>query len=288
MKKYIVILLSLLVILSPIVVKADNLTPKVDPDKKVYDLADLLTDDEEAKLYDLAMEFYEETNMDMVLVIIDDNPYGSTDHDIELYGMDFYDYNNFGVGSSRDGVLFLVDMDNRAPAVVATGQAILVYDDERKDTILENAYSYLKSGSYYSAFKSYVNDALYYYEKGIPESNKYFCVDEEGEYYKCKEEPKEVNWVWSSVIAFLGSVIPIFVHTRKYRGIKLAVNANSYLKDVQINNSTDQFLTTFTSRVRRSTDNGSSGHGGGFSGGGSSISHGSSGMSHSSSVGRHF
>ena len=70
----------------------------------------------------------------------------------------------------------------------------------------------------------------------------------------------------------------------KYKGIKLATNANYYLKNSTITNSKDNFLTTFTSRVKIQRDSGGSGG----HGGGSSISHGSSGTSHGGGGGRHF
>ena len=121
-----------------------------------------------------------------------------------------------------------------------------------------------------------------YAKDGIAKSNEYYCIDNKGEPYKCREKPKKVNWIASIIVGFIGSLIPAFIHTRKYRGIKLATNANTYLKNTDIDNQTDQFLTTFTSRVKRSHDSNSGG--GHF--GGSSTSHGSGGSF--GGGGRHF
>lgn len=282
-KKYIIYILLFAIFFIPNIVRAENKTPSVDSTEKVYDFANIIPDEKEETLRKAALSFMEEFDMDLVIVTIDYNPYGRLDSDIDLYGKDFYDYNKFGLNSSRDGILFLIDMYNRAPAFVTTGKAQLIYDDARREATLENAYTYLTSENYYGAFKSYINDAVKYANSGIPNSNRYYCVDEEGEYYYCK--PKAVNWAITIGAAILGSLIPLFIHLRKYKGIKLATNANEYMKNVEMNGATDQFLTTFTSRVRRSSSSG--GSGGGHSGG-SSISRGSSGMSHSSSVGRHF
>ena len=260
------------------------LVPKVDKDIRVYDYADLLTDEEEKNIHSIVDNYIEKSSMDLVIVTLDKNPYGVSDYYTQIYAQDFYYYNDFGVGDKKDGLIVLIDMDNRYPYIATKGNAILVYDDERIDSIHDSAYNYLVSGNYYSAIKSYIDKIEYYFEGGVPESNKYFCIDDNGDYYKCKSAPKEVNWGISLVIAIVGSLLGSFIHTRKYKEIKLAVNANNYLTNSNITERTDNFLTTFTSRIRRSHDSGgSSGH----SGGGSSISHGSGG-SFGGGGGRHF
>lgn len=257
-------------------------TPKVDNSKKIYDFADLLSDNEERELLDYVESFISKYNMDMALVTINENPYGVSDYGSKVYAQDFYYYNRFGIGSSHDGIILLIDMFNRYIYMATKGEAMLVFDDSRIDNITEVAYNYLKNGNYYQGYKAMIDKASSYAKSGIADSNKYYCIDKDGEPYKCKEKPKEVNWGISLIIGLLGSLIPAFVHTRKYRGIKLATNANSYLKETNIDVKTDQFLTTFTSRVKRSHDSG--GSGGGF--GGSSTSHGSGGSF--GGGGRHF
>ena len=84
-------------------------TPKVDEKEKVYDFANLLTDEEEKKLYNSINEYIEKYDMDMAVVTIDKNNKASAMD----YADDFYDYNNFGIGSTHDGLLFLIDMDTR-------------------------------------------------------------------------------------------------------------------------------------------------------------------------------
>lgn len=264
--------------------KYNCLVSKVDKDTKVYDFADLLTDEEEKNIYRTIDNFLESSSMDFVVVTLDKNPYGVSDYYTQIYAQDFYYYNDFGVGDKKDGLIVLIDMNNRYPYIATKGNAILVYDDERIDSIHESAYNYLASGNYYEALKNYIDKIAYYYDKGIPDSNEYYCIDEFGIYYKCKSAPKRVNWAITIIAATLGSLIPAFIHTRKYKGIHIATNANNYLTNGNVNVKTDQFLTTFTSRVRRIHDSGGSG---GHSGGGSSISHGSGG-SFGGGGGRHF
>ena len=86
--------------------------------------------------------------------------------------------------------------------------------------------------------------------------------------------------------ALEGAILIIMVHIGKYKGIKLATNANSYLINTNVTSTVDQFLTTFTSRTKIE-HNSSGGFGGSSSHGGSTISHGSSGSSHGGG-GHHF
>lgn len=295
MRRRIIYIFLLLLLFIPSIVKADELvcndendneyeckTQKIDNSKKVYDFADLLTEEEEKELSNIAHDFINKHNLDVVLVTINENPYGVSDYFSKVYAQDFYFFNQFGVGSSHDGFIILIDMSNRYVYMATKGKAILTYDDNRIDNITDVAYNYLKSGNYYRGFKEMLDKADSYAKEGTAKSNEYYCINEVGMPYKCREKPKEVNWIASLVIGLLGSLVPAYVHTRKYKGIRLAKNADSYLKDSTLDNSVDQFLTTFTSRVRRNHD--SSSGGGHF--GGSSTHHGSGG--HFGGGGRHF
>ena len=257
--------------------------PKVDNSKKVYDYAELLTDTEEKELFDIVERLISKYDMDIALVTINENPYGVSDDYSRIYAQDFYYFNRFGKNTSHDGFIILIDMSNRYVYMATKGRAMLVFDDDRIDNITEVAYNYLRDGNYFEGYKSMLEEASEYSEKGTAPSNEYYCVDEKGEPFKCREKPKKVNWGLSLLIGLLGSLIPALIHTRKYRGIKLATNANTYLKEANVDVKNDQFLTTFTSRVRINHDSGGSSHGG-F--GGSSTHHGSGGSF--GGGGRHF
>lgn len=280
------ILLILTIFFIPTIVFAENLTPSVDTSKKIYDYADLLTDEEESELFEKVDSFIDKYNMDLVLVTLDKNPYGVSDAYTEVYAQDFYDYNDFGKGSTHDGLIILIDMDNRYPFIVTTGSAIIMFDDNRIEKIHDYAYDYLADGRYYAAFNAYVDKVTSYASDGVPSSNELLCVGIDGTIYKCKEKPKAVNWAISLIAASVLSFLPVLIHLRKYKGIKLATNANTYLEKVEKGPNVDQFLTTFTSRIRRSHDDNSSGGGGKI--GGSTIKFGSSGRSHGGGGGRHF
>ena len=285
MKRLLLVLVLCSFILFPTLVNAENLTPNVDKEEKIYDFADLLTDEEEQKLFEMTSNFIEKYNMDMVVAIINENPYGVSDDYTRIYSQDFYWYNGFGFGEYRSGIIFLIDMANRYPYITTRGNATLLFDDTRINAMHDDAYDYLASNDYFKACEQYINSAESFAKKGIPDSNKLYCVNENGDIYKCKSAPKKINWIITILVAIILPLIIVLVHLRKYKGILSATNANQYLKNVQLVNVIDQFLTTFTSRTRRIHDEG--GSGGGHSGGGSSISHGSGG-SFGGGGGRHF
>lgn len=229
-------------------------TPYVDADEKVYDFADLFTDDEESKLYKSIKNYISETNMDMVIVTIDENNKSSS----MAYADDFYDYNDFGVGNNYDGILFLIDMDEKEMWISTTGKAISLYESEI-DYILDNCYEYISNEEYYNCADTFITDSLDEYV-----SSKY------------------AGWFFGFLFAIIASVLvpTIFclVQKAKHKAIKLATNADSYLDkgSVIITDSKDTFVRTHTSRVAKSS---SSSGGGGSHSGSSGISHGGGGRS---------
>lgn len=279
MKRYIIVFLLLLLI--PMNVYAENKTPSVDKSIKVYDYADLYTDEEEQLLALRVNEFIEKSKLDLVVVTISENPYGSYDSDITEYADDFYDYNDFGFNSSKDGLLVLIDMDNRAPAISTSGLAIKYYDDERINEILESNYYNLTTEKYYDAMFGMVEVIDNYFDKGVPKSNEYLCIKDNGDPYDCT--PKSVNWLITSIGSVVITIITLVITLTRYKKVHLATQADSYLTDFVMGESKDQFVSTFTNRIPKPKDTGGSGRIGG-----SSTHHGSSGHSHGGGVGRHF
>ena len=247
-------------------------TPSVDENLKVYDFADLLTEDEENYLYYAATSFIADYNMDLVLVTINDNHTTTQE-----YADDFYDYNYFGLGSTFDGVLVLIDMDNREFYISTTGQAILMYNDHRIDSILDDMFYDMKNGDYYSALTTSIASLSNYAKQGIPSGNQNSYIDEYGDYVYVvnKEYPLGTFLIISIIVATI--VLVIFINKNKL--VKKAYEASSYIEDNKkfIKNLGNIFLTTHTSRVRISSDSSTSGS---SSSGGSSSHRSSSGRSH--------
>lgn len=293
MKKIIKIFIIIFITFLSINVYANeetNKTPSVSSEEKIHDFANLLSEEEKELLKEEISRFVNKSNMDFVIVTISENPYGSTDVGENYnynapvdYAVDFYDYNGYGKRTNRAGIILLLDMQNREIVYDVSGDAILYYDDDRKDGIIAKVGPNLTSEKYFDALKEGILMSEDFFQKGIPTSNQDYCVNEEGYYYKCV---KRVSLEIPGLLSLIITAIVVSVHLKKYRGIKLSLTANDYLKGENKKNATDKFINTFTTSVRIRSDS-SGGFGGGSSGGGgSSVFSGSSGRSHSSSRGK--
>lgn len=259
-------------------------TPKVDEKEKVYDFANLLTDEEEKKLYSSINQYIEKYDMDMAVVTIDKNNKASAMD----YADDFYDYNNFGVGSTYNGLLFLIDMDTREMWISTTGEAIRVYSDARIDSILDSTYNHIKSQKYYLCANAFVSRASSYASLGVPSSNKNTYINENGEYIvNTTDYMDDENYgisfgtafvIVSLLVSTTASLIFVIVSSNKHKTIKKATQAKQYLVNGSFNltEKEDRFVTSHTTKHYNPPSSSRSGG----SGGGSSTHFSSSGSSH--------
>ncbi len=246
-------------------------TPKVNEQEKIYDFGNLLSDQEETLLYNKAVKFVEENNLDVVIVTINDNNKISA----RDYADDFYDYNYFGTGTTHDGLLFLIDMDNREMWISTTGQGQRIYDDNRIDNILDYTYDKISKQDYYGCANVFLDKADALAKKGIPSSNENTYIDEDGDYIytgDSYEDKFPIGFIIFASIIF--TAIFILFKANKHRTVKKATNAMWYLRNLNITRREDNFVTTHTSKIYDPpSDSGSSG-------GGSSTHFSSSGRSH--------
>lgn len=248
-------------------------TPSVDESEKVYDFANLLDENEEKLILNSINEFISKYDMDMVIVTIDSNPRYSA----QKFSDDFYDYNSFGKNKTRDGVLFLIDMDTRNFYISTTGEAIRLYNDYRINAILDYVEPYIKDENYYEAASSFIQKSAYYANSGIPSENENSYINEKGDivYYK------KINYFFSVVGSLIITAIVIAILVNKNKMIKKATNANLYFnKDLaKITEKNDKFLTTHTTSVSLSSSSGGSGSGSSTHSSSSGSSHGGGGRS---------
>ncbi len=248
-----------------------DLTPQVDAKMKVHDFADLFSEEQIEDLNKQAQSFIEKHNMDIVILTVEENNKADTLN----YAMDFYDYNDFGKNKTHDGLLLIIDMDNRIFNIITTGYAILVFDDNRIDKILDSLFTNIKEENYYDGALTFIKKSSSTAALGVAPSMKNYKLDETGTPIKIKK----VNMGLSILIAGIVSSIVIFVTLSSYKGIVLATKAGIYLTGTKNTITRDTFYTTHMSKVPISTSS---------SNGGSSTSRGSSGTSHGSGSGRSF
>lgn len=243
-------------------------------ESRVFDGAGLLTEEEISQLQEEIEAFIETYNMDLVLVTTLDSRSAGTTQD---YADDFYDENGFGIGSTKDGILFLIDRTYGYNDVhmVTTGEAILIYDENRIDSIIDDV-ALQKNNGYYAMFSAFISSSASYAELGVAPSNTDYYIDSDGFMKRKRNFPFGMAFAISFAVSSV--VVCILIHKNKM--IKKAVTASAYLDQntVQYSRKEDRFLTTHTSRVYIARDSSSSGGGG--HGGGSSTHTGHSGVSH--------
>lgn len=142
-------LLTLFLILSLLVVTvyaAGTDTPKI------VDNADLLSESEEATLSGVAEQIAAAYSMDVVIVTVDSLGGKSA----EAYADDYFDYNGYGIGSQRSGILLLLSMEYRDWAMSTSGECIRIFSDRDLDDIFDRIAGDLSYENYYSAFSRYL------------------------------------------------------------------------------------------------------------------------------------
>ena len=254
-------------------------TPAVDATEKIYDYAELLSDEEEQNVKEKIDEFIEKTKMDLVIVTADFTY--SNDTENEDYAADFYDYNDFGMDfENNSGVLLLRNANSLDPYydMYTFGDAQLYFDQIRYDNILDDIYDLIHTGSYVPAFSKFIEKTQEYILLGKPKEMEIYYVDKNG-YLKKDPTAYRIPWVILIVISSVITLIIILILINKNKMVKKAQQADQYLEKESINitNRKDIFIRSHTTSYTESSS--SSGGGGSHSG--------SSGGGHSSGGGRH-
>lgn len=130
---------------------------------RVYDQAELLSSQEETETENEIAALRKKMNFDVVVVTTEDAD-GKT---AQGYADDFFDEGGFGTGLKKNGILFLIDMDNREIAVSTGGDAIRIFTDHVIKSMLDDAYEGVSQGNYEGAVAAFLKDTGYYGAKGI-------------------------------------------------------------------------------------------------------------------------
>ena len=267
--RYLLIVLLLFICAYPI--KA------LDTTSKLYDNADIYSDIEESSIKEKINDYIEKYDMDLVIVTTSINTYNDT----ETFEAKFYQDNNFGITSKKNGTILAIDLDNNKYEFISYGEMQRYLDDKRIDEVYDYVdQMYVENNKdYFVLATSFIDRLDYYVSQGIPNSNKNTYVSSDGVMHEKHVFPYFITIGISLVISLV--VVLIFAHKTKM--IKKATEANNYVDKSHINitNRRDIFITTNTTRVRKPDNNSGSGSG---RVGGTSISH-SGGGSHSSGHG---
>lgn len=240
-KKFIPCISVLIFIISfSFIVKA-NVNPVVDEAK-------LLSQDERDKLIEDIEKFRENYNIDAVIVTANDLQ-GKNTMD---YADDYYDYNGYGLGDNKSGILLLIDMNDRKIWISTSGDAIEYFTDNRIDSIISDISKYLSNEEYFDACNIFLTDIQYYIDSGIPE----------GQYtYSEEENTLKIVLIALGVAAVVAGVTCIVV-VNSYKNSK-SVSSVNYVDNNSIvfTKRRDTFVNTFTTKTKIERNNSSGGSG---------------------------
>lgn len=243
---------------------------------QVTDQAGLLNDSELQSLQRLAEEAGQSSHWDVMLVSTAD----AKGMDAVSYAEDWVDTHAAG----ENGVICLIDMENRELVVSAFGDAIYYLTDERKERILDAAYEGASEENYYKAFQNMAKGVQDAYWSGIPD-DQYTYDEETGEMIKYHSREKRLVW-WEillaiAVAAAAGGITASAIIGRyrlKWGGYQYSWRENG---NVRLSRKQDDFVNQIVTHRKIPKNNGSSGSG--SRSGRSSVHTGSGGRKFSSS-----
>jgi uncharacterized protein len=237
---------------------------------RVYDGADLLTDSQEEELLETLDEISERQQCDVAVATVQSLGGKSA----RTYADDFYDQNDYGMGSDYDGILLLVSISDREWYITTCGYGIYAITDDGRDYIAKQFVSDLTDGDYEEAFLTYADLC----DKFLTQANAGQPFD--GDYMP--SGPLSVIWIPVSIlIGFILSLLVTAVMKSELKSVHKKENATGYVKtgSLRITNSKDIFLYRKLDRRRKEQPHP-------HSGSGSSTHTSSSGRTHGGGGGR--
>ena len=248
-------------------------------DNKVIDEYDCLSDDEIENLNNQIKSIIDEAGFDVVVYIAyQDN------EDITALADDCFDYNDYGLGSDRDGIILCINYYYRDYTITTRGSStISLFSDSTLDYIYDDVTPCLSNDNVLGAINNFLYDVKEIANNPVSPNDPY------------DYEPSKINSnerLYQTLLVGLGgasiiSLVVFFILRGQLKTQGIKTQANNYMKDSNLNifRSGEIFLykTSHTERIPRN-DNNNHHHGGS----GSSIHISSSGASHGGGGSHHF
>lgn len=240
----------------------------------LVDDADLLSEWEEEDLLERLTSVSNKEQMDVAVVTVNSLD-GKTP---EAFADDYYDYNGYGQGADKDGVLLLISMEERDWHVTTTGFGITAVNDAAIELIEDRVVSHLSDGDYYGAFTSYcstVDEVAEMARNGQPYT---------GGVSFTKAQIFGGGGVISVILGFLIGFAVTGVQKKNLKRVRRQHGATAYIYGdaSHLSVSDDRFIrrNVVRTRIERDDDHRSGG------GGGSTIHFGGSGTMHGGGGGK--
>lgn len=270
----ILVLMLTLFSFAPSQVMADN--------QRVYDQAELFSEAQKEALQQRISELTGQLQLDIVIVTTNHTD-GKTSRD---YADDFYDENGFGFGEEYDGLLLLINMQDREVYISTCGKAIEYFTDARIEAVLDEIYHHLPGGNYSEGSFAFLNEVERYVRAGVPEGQYTVHEKDLAKQPKQPKQPKQkqqtttedfINLLkFSFFVSVAIGAISVLVMAFNNRG-RPSVDRDTYLQGFKLTLSEDKYYNTRVTKTKIPKNTGS---GGGSSGGMSTTHTSSSGRTH--------
>ena len=234
--------------------------------KHSIELSEQLTDEEEKALKGKIAAYIEKTNMDLVIVTLNED---FTEQQNIAYADDFYDYNDFALDFEHySGTILIRNVNKFDPYYYmgTTGNARLYYDD-RLDYILDAIYYDIKSGNYLKGFNNYIGYLNSYYDQGVSDTMKGYEIGEKGKLVEKYTVPYKFILIGASVT----TLIVMLILVSKNKMVKKSTEANTYMdkNSIKYRKKDRKLVSSHTvSHLNSSNSSGGGSHGSGSFGGG--------------------
>lgn len=262
----------------------------------VDDSANLFSVSENEDIADAANEFCEETGLALAVVTTDNTHGRATETFAEEYYDDLADFQ----GWPENGMILLIDMDNRVVLADAVGDTWDIYSDSDISYITDCGYNEVSYGAYGNAMLEMIDAALEsygggsgYYDYGNDYIGGYdydydynYDNDYDYEYESGKNPSVSVTDILVYIVLGLAAgAISVFVVKSRYKNQGKGDEFDTDDVILNLTGSKDTVISrnVVTTKIPKNNNNGR--HGG--SGGGVSVHHSSGGRVHRSS-GRKF
>lgn len=246
----------------------------------VDDGAGLLPEETERELQNQARELSEDTGYQFMLVTAED----AQGKEAREYAEDYYMDHQI----TLDGVIYLIDMDNREIYIATSGQMRYYLTDSRVDHLLDQAFDAVSEGEYGDAFQEMLSGTGEYLDRGIPDGT--YLVDEDTGEVQVYRKPRGITPLEAAAAVIAGVVCAGALFAGVSARYRMKGRRDSYRSQEQsslhLTGSQDRFVNQFVTHRHIPKNPPPGGHGGG--GGHSSTVHTGSGGNSFGGGGRKF
>ena len=217
----------------------------------LYDEADVLSDDEEARLSQMLSEATAKYHTDIAAATLN----GTDGQDITTFSDYFILNNNLGQNDGQDAILFLIDVEGREWHFSTHGETIYAFTDGGIEELGNQVLPYLRESNWAGAIEEYCQDAGGYIDY---KQQNGVAVGQD-----TSEKSPVIPGVIGVVAGILGSLGITKGMKAQLETVRSKPSASDYFdpRNLNLRRHSDTFLYMNVSRVPINTDKNSGGGG---------------------------